>query len=166
MWRHNSIGAQQQPCSSEEVAQQSSMGGRRKTDGAHQQLPCTTEEEKGEGENGCTSSRGCYGREESMWELTTMANQAGDKERLQAGVHHGGPALGGRAILPCRPCSLHVCFWKWLGGTTTKYQKILIWGAFLLKLYCFSHPSRAYPTLVPAGPTVNFFPAYVPNSDS
>jgi hypothetical protein len=73
------------------------MGGRGKTDGAHQQLPCTAEEEKGEGKNGCTSSRGCYGREESMWELTKMANQAGDKERLRAGVHHGGPALGGRA---------------------------------------------------------------------
>jgi hypothetical protein len=69
-----------------------------------------------------------------MWELTTMANQAGDKERLQAGVHHGGPALGGRAILPCRPCSLRVCFWKWLGEELQSTQKIVIWEAFLPKL--------------------------------
>jgi hypothetical protein len=33
---------------------------------------------KGEEQNGCTRLRGCYGHEESRWELTTMANQVGN----------------------------------------------------------------------------------------
>jgi hypothetical protein len=144
MWRHNSNGAQQQPCSSEEVAQQSSMGGRRKTDGAHQQLPCTTEEEKGEGKNGCTSSRGCYGREESMWELTTMANQAGDKERLQAGVHHGGPALGGRAILPCRMLPPRM-FLEVARGKNYKVPKNRNLGSISVKIVMFFSPVPRVP---------------------
>lgn len=58
----------------EDAARQISKGGRATTDGARRRVPCPAEE-----------------REESRWELTTVANQAGD-----------GGKLGGRTS-PWRP---------------------------------------------------------------
>jgi hypothetical protein len=48
-----------------------------------------------------------------------------------------------------------ICFWKWIGGRTMKYQKITIWRVFLPKTNCFCHPTSFYrPSNTHGGPTI------------
>jgi hypothetical protein len=74
------------------------------------ECPARQRRKKGEGTNGCASSRGCYGREESRWELSTVTmarergagwkggmaggSRVGVRNRMLISLRGGGGELG------------------------------------------------------------------------
>jgi hypothetical protein len=63
------------------------------------ECPARQRRKKAEGTNGCVSSRGCYGREGSRWELSTVTMAREHGAGWKGGMARGS-GVGGQVCVP------------------------------------------------------------------